>query len=73
MAVFGQSHSIWKSRVADHISHGNTIVRRVPIEVGHSVSLMIAPQNLCRNVCVENVFPKATMCLFHLYIQSILP
>ena len=35
MAVIGQSHLIWRSRVADHISHGNTIVRLVPIEVGH--------------------------------------
>ena len=35
MAVIGQSHSIWRSRVADYISHGNTIVRIVPIEVGH--------------------------------------
>ena len=34
MAVIGQSHLIWRSRVADHISHGNTIVRIVPIEVG---------------------------------------
>ena len=36
MAVIGQSHLIWRSRVADHISHSNTIVRIVPIEVGHS-------------------------------------
>ena len=34
MAVIGQSHLIWRSRVADYISHGNTIVRIVPIEVG---------------------------------------
>ena len=34
MAVIGQSHLIWRSRVADQISHGNTIVRIVPIEVG---------------------------------------
>ena len=35
MAVIGQSHFIWRSRVADYISHGNTIVRIVQIEVGH--------------------------------------
>ena len=35
MAVIGQSHLIWRCRVADHISHANTIVRIVPIEVGH--------------------------------------
>ena len=34
MAVIGQSHLIWRSRVADYISHGNTIVRIVLIEVG---------------------------------------
>ena len=34
MAVIGQSHLIWRSRVADYISHGNTIVIIVPIEVG---------------------------------------
>ena len=35
MAVIGQSHSIWRSRVPDHFSYSNTIVRIVPIEVGH--------------------------------------
>ena len=34
MAVIGQSHLLWRSRVPDHIYHGNTIVRIVPIEVG---------------------------------------
>ena len=34
MAVIGQSHLIWRSSVADYISHGNTIVRIVPTEVG---------------------------------------
>ena len=37
MAVIGQSHLIWRSRVADQISHGNTIVRIVPIEVGRKL------------------------------------
>ena len=32
MAVIGQSHLIWRSRVPDHISHSNTKVRIVPIE-----------------------------------------
>ena len=36
MAVIGQSHLIWKSRVADYTFHGNTIVRIVPIEVGQN-------------------------------------
>ena len=43
MAVIGQkSHLIWRSRVADHISHGNTIVRIivVSIEVGHSNTIV---------------------------------
>ena len=39
MAVIGQSHLKWRSRVADHISHGNTIVRIGPIEVGPGFSL----------------------------------
>ena len=34
MAVIGQSHLLWRSRVPDHIYHSNTIVRIVPIEVG---------------------------------------
>ena len=29
MAVIGQSHLVWRSRVPDHIYHSNTIV---PIE-----------------------------------------
>ena len=33
MAVIGQSHLLWRSRVPGHISHGNTIVRTVPTEV----------------------------------------
>ena len=37
MAVIGQSHWLWRSRVPDHIYHGNTIVRIVPFEVGASV------------------------------------
>ena len=32
MAVIGQSHLLWRSRVPDHISHSNTIIRLVPIE-----------------------------------------
>ena len=36
MVVIGQSHSIRRSRVADYTSHGNTIVRIVPIEVGQN-------------------------------------
>ena len=39
MTVIGQSHLIWRSRVADYIPHGNTIVRIVPIEVGRCVDL----------------------------------
>ena len=47
MAVIGQSHLIWRSRVADHISHGNTIVRIVPIEVGQcKLSHDIRPSNV---------------------------
>ena len=47
MAVIGQSHLIWRSRVADYISHGNTIVRIVPIEVGqHLVSCLVLVVNL---------------------------
>ena len=38
MAVIGQSHFISRSRVADYISHGNTIVRIVPIEVGLKIA-----------------------------------
>ena len=34
MAVIGQSHLLRRNRVPDHISHSNTIVRIVPIEVG---------------------------------------
>ena len=34
MAVIGQYNLMWRSRVLDHISHSNTIVRIVPIEVG---------------------------------------
>ena len=41
MAVIGQCHLIWRSRVADHISHGNTIVKIVPIEVGPYHKLML--------------------------------
>ena len=41
MAVIGQSHLIW-SRVADRISHGNTIVRIIPIEVSHSGIFLVA-------------------------------
>ena len=33
MAVIGQSHLLWRSRAPDRISHSNTIVRIVPIEV----------------------------------------
>ena len=43
MAMIGQSHLIWRSRVADYFSHGNTIVRIVPIEVGlniHTLTLV---------------------------------
>ena len=33
MAVIGQSHLLWRSRVPDHIYHSNTIVKIVPTEV----------------------------------------
>ena len=33
MAVIGQSHLLWRSRVPDHSYHSNTIVRIVPTEV----------------------------------------
>ena len=39
MDVIGHSHLIWRSRVADYISRGNTIVRIVPIEVGLNLNL----------------------------------
>ena len=42
MAVIGQSHLIWRSRVADRISHGNTIVRIIPIKVSHSGTFLVA-------------------------------
>ena len=35
MAVIGQSHFLWRSRVPDHISHSNTIVSIVTTEVVH--------------------------------------
>ena len=35
MAVIGQSHLLWRSRVPDHIYHSNSIVRIVPTEVVH--------------------------------------
>ena len=39
MDVIGQYHLLWRSRVPDHISHSNTIVRIVPIEVGLGLGL----------------------------------
>ena len=51
MAVIGQSHLLWRSRVPDHIYHGNAKVRIVPIllfrlminEYKNSAEVDIAP------------------------------
>ena len=40
MAVIGQSHLLRRSWVPDHISHSNTIVRIVPIEVGRGLETL---------------------------------
>ena len=41
MAVIGQSHLLWRSRVPGHNYHSNTIVRIVPTEVVLSMFVSI--------------------------------
>ena len=61
MAVIGQSHLLWRSRVPDHISHSNTIVRIVPIEVVQLFILFNSSlTSMKEEVCLSTVYQTLT-------------
>ena len=66
MVVIGQSHLLWRSRVPDHISHSNTIVRIDPIEVilchikyimtFHSIKYIFIYKHMLQPICEISLF-----------------